>query len=173
MNKTDNNINYNKSYYNFNYINEKSNEQSLSSYIDETNNYKKNEYINKNNNNIPNNNKKYRISLTPNGLFRNYKFENNKTFNDITPKEKTNLLYNHNYYNNFKSNLGEGTSINLSTNNYNTVTQTRYYRNRVFPESNKIKTLNAINEYNRSCQINNNKNIINIVKIMLINQLFF
>ena len=160
MNKTDNNINYNKPYYNLNYINENSNEQSLSSYIDETNNYNKNEYINKKNNNSPNNNKKYRISLTPNGLYRNHIVENNKTFNNITPKENTKLFYNHNYYNNSKSNLGEGTSINLSTNNYNTVTQTRYYRNRVFPESNKIKSLNAINEYNRSCQINNNNNKI-------------
>ena len=136
------------------YYNNYTDEQSLSSYIDETN---KENIINAHN-------KYYQGSLTPNGLYRNNKTDNNvvntSNFRE-TPAD--NLLYNKNYYN---SNNNEIIKT-LSTNNYSTMTQTRFYRNRAFPDNNydkdndnyKLKTLNTVKDYKSEFDlINNNDN---------------
>ena len=134
------------------YYNNYTDEQSLSSYIDETNKE----------NNINAHNKYYQGSLTPKGLFRNNKTDNNiVNMPNFREAPVDNLLYNNNYYN---SNNNEIIKT-LSTNNYSTMTQTRFYRNRAFPDNNydndnyKLKTLNTVKDYKSEFDlINNNAN---------------
>ena len=145
--------------YNPYYKNKNNNEQSLlSSYNDDI--------IKENNENniISNNTKKNHVSLTPIGLYRNHKDNDNDTFFTYTSQRKSpfeNLIYNNNYYNNNvpKSDYKGEIVKTLSTNNINAMTQTRFYRSRAFPDSNyendKLKDLNL--DYN-----NNNFNFNNI-----------
>ena len=136
------------------YYNNYTDEQSLSSYIDETN---KENIINAHN-------KYYQGSLTPNGLYRNNKTDNiivNTSNFRETPVD--NLLYNKNYYNCNNNEIIK----TLSNNNYSTMTQTRFYRNRAFPENNydkdnennKLKTLSTVKDYKSEFDlINHNAN---------------
>ena len=158
INNTDVNINYNKPYYN-------TNAQSFSSYIDEKN-IENNEYINKNNINSNNNlnNKNYQASLTPNGLYRNNKADINIfSTSNLGANPTDNLLYNKNYYNsNCNRNRNNSEIVKtLSANNFNTMTQTRYYRNRVFPDndygSDTLKNLNKFELINNNVNTNNFK----------------
>ena len=152
-----NNINTNL-YFNINSYNDKNkNDQSLSSYIDETNK-DNNALISKVNE--PKNIKNYQVSFTPNGCYRNIKNDNN--FINLRTDNFDNLLYNKNYYiNNDKyNNMEEEIVKTLSENNNNSMTQTRFYRNRVLPElkyeNDKINDLNEMKDYNFKNFENNN-----------------
>ena len=73
-----------------------------------------------------NNNKRCKVSLTLNDLYRNYKTDNNYIFDRtiLMTNPVDNLLYNKNYnYNNSK--IGDGVAKTFVTNNYITMTQTR------------------------------------------------
>ena len=161
--------------YDLNYDNKNKYEQTLSSYNDENN--KENNKIN----NTTNNTRSYPMSYTPNGLYRSNKTENNLLNNNYLPKNtidnnnnNNRLIYNNNSNNNNNNNqdyLNNSKNIRdeiiktLTTNNYNSMTQTRFYRNKGLPETsslsnysndklNTITNLNTIRDYNNK----NNEN---------------
>ena len=147
--------------YDINYDNKNKYEQTLSSYNDENN--KENNKIN----NTTSNTRSYPLSYTPNGLYRSNKTENNLLNNNYLPKNTIDnnnnnlLIYNNNnnqnYLNNSK-NIRDEIIKTLSTNNYNSMTQTRFYRNKASSEAtlsnysndklNTITNLNTIRDYN-------------------------
>ena len=159
----ENNLDINNNAYFNNYINKNNNFEKISSYFNDTNKENKDYNI------ISNNSKKFHVSLTPNGYYRSRK-DDDDTFFTNTYKRRNpidnidNLIYNNNdYNNNSKNNFKDEIVKTLSTNNYNnynTMTQTRFYRNRVFPEpnyeNNKLKDLNLNLEYNNNNYENNN-----------------
>ena len=160
VNYTQNNNINNNLFYKLNSFNGKTKiSQNLSSYLDET--IKNNdEAITKNSG--PETIKNYQISLTPNGLYRNNKIDNN-LFNIINSGSNnyTNLIYHKNYSNKDNNyNMRDEIVKTLSTNNYNSMTQTRFYRNRDFPELNydneKLTTLNTMKDYNIKSYLNKN-----------------
>ena len=150
--------------YDINYDNKNKYEQTLSSYNDENN--KENNKAN----NTTNNTRIYPLSYTPKGLYRSNKTENNLLNNTYLPKNtidnnnyNNRLIYNdnnnnkQNYLNNSK-NIRDEIIKTLTTNNYNSMTQTRFYRNKDLPETtlsnysnenlNTITNLNTIRDYN-------------------------
>ena len=162
-------VNDNKLKYDINYDNKSKDDQSLSSFNDET--IKENNYFHINNYNINKNNKNYQVSLTPNGLYRNHKSENylyntNPRANNI---DNNHVTYNNNkdYYNiskDINNNNKEEVIKTLCTNDSNNLTQTRFYRNKEFPEppissyeSNILKSVGTTKEYtHRNYNISNN-----------------
>ena len=152
------NININNNGFYNNKFNKNKSEQSLSSYIDETSK-ENNEIIGQINNS--NNNQKCKISLTPNALYRNHNTDNNNIFNrtNLRINPDDNLLLNKNYNFNY-SKYRNGAIKTFNTNNCNTMTQTRYYRNKEFSdkiyENNQLRTLNTMKDYKNKFSLINN-----------------
>ena len=168
--------NSNRNYNTSNYDNKSKYEQTLSSFSDETNKENENN-INKINT-TSNTTRNYPVTYTPNGLYRNNKTEINLLNINNNLRNSTidsNLIYDKNYFNNTsKKNAKDDIIKTLNINNYNTMTQTRFYRNSVLPTQetadyskeklNTMSNLNTIKDYNNKNYGSYNVNTNNFKK---------
>ena len=130
MNNIKDNIINNNLYYGVDGCKDKTkNGKSSSSYINEI--YKdNNELITKNNGTKTT--KNCQIYLTPYTLYRNHNTDNNLSSNNNLRATNYDNLLNNNKDDTI--NMRDEIVKTFSTNNYNSMTQTRFYRNRAFPE---------------------------------------